>query len=345
MPMSRHLNSLSLGLALCGAPGAALTSAPCVAATLTVGPGQQYATIAAAIAASSDGDTVAVQAGTYTNDFAEIGTQISLVAMGGRVTMRATEDLPNGKGILITDTNISITGFSFIGGKIPNNQGGNGAGIRYQGGNLTLTDCYFAHNQDGLLGAPDPNGSIVVQASEFAFNGNPHGPNAGYAHNIYAGAVALLDIENSWFHNAYVGHEIKSRALATTINNTRITDGPTGTASYSIDMPNGGVATITNDQIEKGPAASNQTIIAYGEEGGLAAGSSITISNTLIENDLMHWSPTGLWNQAGVTASLAGLSIYNLPPAQVYTGAATVNGISYLATEPVISTKHPWQVK
>ncbi|MDB5446641.1 MAG: putative calcium-binding protein, partial [Phenylobacterium sp.] len=41
-------------------------------ATLTVGQGQQYATISAAVAASHDGDLLQVQAGTYTNDFAEI---------------------------------------------------------------------------------------------------------------------------------------------------------------------------------------------------------------------------------------------------------------------------------
>ena len=88
------------------------------AATLSVGPGQAYTTIAAAIAASADGDTVAVQAGTYTNDFAEITTQITLRAVGGRVTMKATEPPLQDKGILITDTNVTITGFNFAGAHI-----------------------------------------------------------------------------------------------------------------------------------------------------------------------------------------------------------------------------------
>ena len=43
---------------------------------LTVGPGQQYSTIAAAINASQNGDTIDVQAGTYLNDFAIINTNI-----------------------------------------------------------------------------------------------------------------------------------------------------------------------------------------------------------------------------------------------------------------------------
>ena len=41
---------------------------------LTVGPGQEFASLAAAVAASHDGDVIQVQAGTYTDDFATIDT-------------------------------------------------------------------------------------------------------------------------------------------------------------------------------------------------------------------------------------------------------------------------------
>ncbi len=53
------------------------------AATLTVGPGQQFGTVAAAVNASHDGDTIDVMAGLYVNDFAEIRTRIVLQAVGG----------------------------------------------------------------------------------------------------------------------------------------------------------------------------------------------------------------------------------------------------------------------
>jgi hypothetical protein len=312
------------------------------AATLTVGPGQQYATIAAAVAASADGDTLAVQAGTYTNDFAEIGTKITLSAIGGRVTMKATEPLPNEKGILITDTDITITGFTFTGAHISNGLGGNGAGIRYQAGNLVLNRCYFHDNQDGLLGNADPAGSITITASEFAHNGDKTGPNAGYTHNIYIGAIARADIENSYFHNANVGHEIKSRAAVTIVNNTRVVDGPSGTASYSIDLPNGGAASITNDQIEQGPDSQNPVIISYGEEGNTIPGSALTVRNTLIENDLTAHVPVGVANPYNLSVMLSELNIYGLTPDELVSGAATQSDITYLTSEPSISTKHPW---
>ena len=201
---------------------AVLLAYPALAASLTVGPGQQYTTIAAAVAASHDGDAITVLAGTYVkNDYAEINTKIMLTAAGGAVNMVSQGYIPNGKGILITDTDVTITGFSFTGAQVTSGNGGNGAGIRYQGGNLVLNNCYFANNQNGLLSNPDPTGTITVNSTEFYHNGVSTGSSAGYTHNIYVGDIAKFDAEKSYFHGANVGHEIKSRAVITIVNNSQ----------------------------------------------------------------------------------------------------------------------------
>ena len=59
-------------------------------ATLNVGAGQAYATLSAAVGASRDGDVIAVQAGTYVNDFATISTDITIVGVGGMANLVAT---------------------------------------------------------------------------------------------------------------------------------------------------------------------------------------------------------------------------------------------------------------
>ena len=59
-------------------------------AILTVGAGGEFQTIAAAVAASQDGDTIDVAAGTYTNDFLEFSDSITLQAVGGMVVIDAT---------------------------------------------------------------------------------------------------------------------------------------------------------------------------------------------------------------------------------------------------------------
>jgi hypothetical protein len=102
---------------------------------LTVGAGQEYLTIAGAIAASHNGDTIQVQAGTYTNDFATINDNITLQGVGGMVNMVCTVQIPNGKAILVTNGNDTISNFSFSGAQV-DPADDNGAGIRWQAGNF-----------------------------------------------------------------------------------------------------------------------------------------------------------------------------------------------------------------
>ena len=154
---------------------------------------------------------------------------------------------PNGKAIITeggAGIAVTINGFDISGAPVPDN---NGAAIRYEGGSLTLNNDYFHNNQEGLLGAADPHGSITIDHSEFAFNGDGNGS----THNIYVGDIASFTITDSYFHDAVVGHEIKSRAANTIITGNRIFDND-GTASYSIDLPNGGNATISGNRSSRG---------------------------------------------------------------------------------------------
>ena len=301
---------------------------------LQVGAGAQYRTISSAIAASSDGDVVQVQAGTYSNDFAEIGKKITIEGVGGTAKLVATGPIPNGKGILITDTDVTIKNLEFSGATVND---GNGAGIRYQSGNLTVVNSYFHDNQNGLLTADNPSGSITIQNSEFSHNGTGD----GYTHNLYVGDIGSLAIDRSYFHYAVVGHEIKSRAENTTITNSRIVDGPNGTASYSIDLPNGGNAVISNNVIEQGPNSQNPNIIAFGEEGNLRTGSSLKIVNDVILNELDSPSAMAVWNATSVSAVVDNISTYGLSPAQLLRGPGTVSGVTALSSEPAINITPP----
>src|SRR5580698_948182 len=100
---------------------------------ITVGPDGTYATISAGVAAAAAGDTIDVQAGTYTNDFPQAITEnLTLQGVGGMVNMVAIEAVPNGKGILDVGgagVTVTINDFSFSGATVPD---GNGAGIRYE---------------------------------------------------------------------------------------------------------------------------------------------------------------------------------------------------------------------
>jgi hypothetical protein len=302
-------------------------------AALTVGSGQQFSTISAAVAASRDGDVVSVQAGTYTNDFATINSKITLQGVGGMVEMVATEAPPDGKAILTTNTDATIDHFAFSGAAVPD---GNGAGIRYQGGNLTVTNSHFHNNENGLLSNSDPSGSITIRNSEFDHNG----AGDGYTHNLYVGEIGSLTIDGSYFHDASLGHEIKSRAHNTTVTNTHIADGDS-TASYSIDLPNGGHAVLTGNHIEQGPNSQNPAIVHFGGEGNDYAGSSLVMTDNTIVNELDSPSARLLVNQTGATATITGTDVHGLNADQLAYGPANVSGTSYLDSAPAVDASSP----
>lgn len=302
-------------------------------ANLTVGPGQQFSTIAAAVAASRDGDVLLVQAGTYTNDFATISTKITIQGVGGMAKLVATVPPPDGKGILVTNTDVTLDHLELTGAKVPDM---NGAGVRYQGGDLLMTNCYVHGNQTGLLANPVADGTVTIRNSEFARNAA-----TDFSNNIYVNKIAKLTIEDSYIHDASVAHQVKSRAAMTVITDSRIQDGG-GTGSYSIDLPNGGVAVLRNNDIQQGPASQNPAIVHFGGEGTPYPGSSLVIEGGTVLNQLDSVSTRLLLNQTATTAEIRDVDVFGLGPSQIASGPATVSGLTTLATAPPLDTSAPW---
>jgi RTX calcium-binding nonapeptide repeat (4 copies) len=309
---------------------------------LTVGSGQQYATIGAAVAASHDGDVVQIQAGTYVNDFAEINTKITLEGVGGLVHVLATTPPPDGKAAFTVNTDAIFDHFEISGVQVADL---NGAAIRQQGGNLTVLDSYIHDNQMGMLVNSDPSATLTIRNSEFAGNiASGSTAASGLTHNLYVNDIARLVVDNSYFHDATLGHELKSRAAETLITNSRFADFD-ATASYSIDLPNGGHAVLSGNVIEQGAHSDNPTIIAFGEDGagngGQHANSSLTLAGNTVLNDL----PGGLllWNAAGAPVTMTDTQVWGLAEANLVSGPASITGTTHLSSEPSFNTAHPWQ--
>ena len=74
---------------------------------------------------------------------------------GKRATLKATENLPNEKGIILTTASLTVNGLDFTGAKISDALGGNGAGIRDQNSgpaaSLVVQNSTFTGNQEGIL--------------------------------------------------------------------------------------------------------------------------------------------------------------------------------------------------
>src|SRR5262249_25899839 len=138
------------------------------------------------------------------------------------------------------------------------------AGIRLVKGSLTVDSVKFIDNQNGILGG-EPGATVTIRNSDFDKNGTCAG---ACAHGIYIGHVDLLRVENSHFSDTRQAHSIKSRALRTEVTGCTIVDGPDGTSSFLIEIPNGGALIVRDNTLEKGAKSENHTAaIAIGAEG------------------------------------------------------------------------------
>lgn len=301
---------------------------------LSVGVGKAYATIAAAVAAAQDGDTVLVDAGTYNNDFTVVTSKISMLAVGGRVFMTADVPPTNRKGIVTVDNDVRIEGFSFSGARISDADGHNGAGIRYEGGQMVLVNDEFRDNQNGILAPPvldSPANTIVIDHCLFDGNGGADPNGVGNIHNAYIGAVKSLVVTNSVFENALVGHELKSRAQSNVITNNLFVSGVgAGTGSYDIDLPNGGATVIRNNTVVKGPNAENTSMIHYGGESLPYPGSSLVIENNLLQNS--RDGAIGVLNSTAISATIRNNVLSGLGGDALARGPATITGTFDAAT-------------
>ena len=307
--------------------------------TLTVGSGQQYGTISAAVAAATSGDTINVQAGTYTNDFPSQINGLTIQGVGGIVKLVATTQPPNGKAILDVAGNTTLRNLDISGVTVPD---GNGAAIRYEGGNLVIQNTAIHGNQDGILGASDPSGTISIDGSEIYGNGT----STGSTHNIYIGDIATFTLTNSYIHDANTGHEIKSRAETNIITNNRIEDG-SSSASYQIDLPNGGNATISGNVIQKSANSGNHVTIAYGEEYDpnstiperkLNAGTAVTLSNNTFVSD--QAGAYVVWDKTGAAVAASNNTTYNYSQIDK-AGFVSGSGFMSTGTRPTLDTSSP----
>ena len=234
---------------------------PADAAVLKVGPTRSYRVPSAAAAQVQDGDVVEIDAGVYEGDVAVWSkNNLILRGVGGRPHLKAGGASAQGKGTwVVAGRNTTVEHVEFSGARAAHQ---NGAGIRLDGVGLTVRHCFFHDNENGILGG-GADGEVVIEYSEFAHNG--HGD--GQSHNIYINDVKRFTLLGSYSHHARIGHNVKSRAHENHILYNRIMDEATGTASYAIDLPGGGLAYVIGNLIQQGPLTDNATIVSYGAEG------------------------------------------------------------------------------
>lgn len=232
---------------------------------LEVGPGKKYAAPSAAAAAARAGDIIRIAAGDYRADVAtwSVGN-LTICGTGGRARLFADGRSAGGKAIwVVTGPDITIDSVEFHQAIVSDK---NGAGIRaeHQSGDLHIINSGFFDNENGILTANGPV-TLTIERSEFARSSVAS--TTRIAHNLYVGTINRVSVSASSFHEAREGHNVKSRAKVSVLENNYLMDGTQGTSSYLADFPNGGQVSLRGNLLYKGPNSPNPVAIEYGVEG------------------------------------------------------------------------------
>ena len=259
------------------------------AATLSVGPGKTYAAPCAAFAKAQAGDIVEIAGNkTYSGDVCAISANdLTIRGVNGRPKIDAAGKNAQGKGIwVVKGSNIKIENVEMYGATVPDR---NGAALRLEGTNFTLRSSFLHDNENGILTGANASSNIVIENTEFGYNGRGD----GYTHNVYIGNVASLTFLYNFSHDANVGHNLKSRAKVNTIAYNRFSSTPagqTGTTksgkpSYEIDLPNAGTSYVIGNVIHQPASHSNPGMLSYGFEGASNPGKDLYVVNNTFLND------------------------------------------------------------
>ncbi|HYE99852.1 MAG TPA: PA14 domain-containing protein [Planctomycetota bacterium] len=293
-------------------------------AVLQVGPTRSLKTPSQAAAIARDWDVVEIDAGIYYGDVATWRAHnLTLRGVGGRPRLEANGNSAGGKAIwVLAGSNTTVENIEFSGCRVPDR---NGAGIRQEGPGLTVRGCYFHHNEMGILAGSHSTSDLLIERSEFGYNG--YGD--GYSHNVYINGVRSLTFRFNYSHHANNGHLLKSRALTNHVLYNRFTDEGTGNSIYNIDLPNGGTAYVVGNLMHQSVYGGNRGMLSFAAEGATNPSQQAYIVNNTFVND--HSSGTFI-------------ALYGSPSARVlnnlFVGYGTpVSGSAYQAGN--VSTHTP----
>lgn len=247
---------------------------------LRVGPGRALTSIAAAASLAVDGSVIEIDPGDYVNDVAVWDrARLTIRGLGDRVRLIARGASAEGKATwVVRRGEVVVENIEFVGARAADL---NGAGIRMEGGHLTVRRCRFHDNENGILTGPAADAELDVEASEFGYSGN----GTGLAHGIYVGPIARFRLVGSYVHHGNVGHLVKSRARQSRIEYNRLADGVGGRASYELEFPNGGLADVVGNVVQQGETTSNSVMLSYGAEGYRWPQNELRVVHNTLVND------------------------------------------------------------
>lgn len=285
-------------LALVAIPASALMAQERTGPYTVVETGRSYGGLQQAVdSIGGGGGTISIAPGRYADCAVQQAGQVRYVASAFGQVVFAGVACEDKAALVLRGYDAEVSGIIF---ENMESSDGNGAGIRLEKGNLTVTQSWFRDSQQGILTADDPASRIVIDKSTFtrlgtcAFSG-------GCAHSIYIGNYGLLRVTRSRFEQGRGGHYVKSRAIRTEVAASSFDDTGGKWTNYMIDLPNGATGQITNNWFVQGSHKENHSaFIAVSAEGKERSSDGLRIEgNDARLAPSVEWSTTFLADWSG----------------------------------------------
>lgn len=257
---------------LSAVPASAQSSAPFQNAET----GRSYTTLQKAVdSIGADEGTIIVAPGSYRQCAIQTAGVIAFrAAVPGQVVFDGATC--EGKAALVLRGQAaSVDGIIFQNMRVPD---ANGAGIRLEKGDLTVTRAIFRNSEQGILTAEDRSASIRIDQSTFSGLGRCD-RGLSCAHSIYIGGYGSLTVTNSRFERGNGGHYVKSRAARVTISDNAFDDTRGKETNYMIDLPNGATGSIVRNIFVQGASKENYSaFITVAPEGRQQTSTGLAIN-------------------------------------------------------------------
>lgn len=238
--------------------------------------GRSYNSLQAAVDSIGDAEgTILIAPGTYRQCAVQTSGIIAFRAAIPGQSIFDTKTCEGKAAFVVRGQAAHVDGIVFQNMRVPD---ANGAGIRLEKGNLTVTRSIFRNSEQGILTAEDKTGEISIDQSSFSGLGRCD-RGLSCAHSIYIGGYGTLSVTKSRFERGNGGHYVKSRAARVTLTDNAFDDSRGRETNYMIDLPNGASGTIARNIFVQGASKENYSaFITVAPEGRTQSSAGLSIN-------------------------------------------------------------------
>lgn len=239
--------------------------------------GQGFDRLRDAFAAIGDGKgTVIAAPGTYHECAVQSGGHIVLRARAPGTVIFDGVPCEGKAALVLRGRSAAVDGIVFQNLRVPD---GNGAGIRLESGDLTVTNSLFRNSEEGILSGDSPGNSVRIDGSTFRHLGRCD-RDLDCAHGVYIGRYGSVTVTRSRFDQGDGGHYLKLRAPRVTITGNSFDDSAGRRTNYMIDLSNGASGEIRGNEMVQGKDKENwSAFITVAPEGRENDSSGLVIAD------------------------------------------------------------------